>query len=281
MVGKSIRGLVALGAMLPLFLLVACGGGSPTSSESASGGVEVTEVQPSATSSPSAEGAGASPAASPSEEASSPSPTGFADIVIDGQLTNKEICNSYKKSLVAFQKSADRRVKGAEGKTKDSYDAARFRKYNQWVKVNHQEKLAESLEALATDALNEVSNGQAGLVSDLDDYLDASIDACGLSIWVNKEALIDTVIAVAGSAPAYFFSILETLIDEAHKGGLPAEDARILAVQTCLGAAKLCQQSETNLATLRNNVTSSGGTTQAALETFARLDQKVEALLNW
>ena len=100
----------------------------------------------------------------------------------------------------------------------------------------------------------------------------AIIDACGVSIWVDDEVLIDTVIAVAGSAPAYFFSILETLIDEAHKCGLPAEDARILAVQTCLGAAKLFQHSETNLATLRNNVTSPGGTTQAALETFARLD---------
>lgn len=178
---KSLRVLVAVGAGSLLFLIAACGGGSNSSNEAITGGSDVTEIQPSPASSPSAEEASASPAASPSEEAPSPSPTGFAALVVDGQLTNKGICSSYKKSLVAFQKNADRRVKGAAGKTKDSYDAARFRKYNQWVKVDHEQKLAESLEALAVDALNEVSNGQAGSVSDLDEYLDASIDACGLS----------------------------------------------------------------------------------------------------
>lgn len=94
------------------------------------------------------------------------------------------------------------------------------------------------------------------------------IEACGIAIWVEQESLIDAVIAVAGSAPAYFFYILETMVDEAQKLGLNPNDAKALAVQTCLGAARLVQSTETDLATLRNNVTSPGGTTQAALASF-------------
>ena len=59
------------------------------------------------------------------------------------------------------------------------------------------------------------------------------------------------------------------MVDEAQKLGLNADDAKALAVQTCLGAARLVQSTETDLATLRNNVTSPGGTTQAALASFS------------
>ena len=105
------------------------------------------------------------------------------------------------------------------------------------------------------------------------------IEACGIAVWVEQESLIDAVIAVAGSAPAYFFTILETMVDEAQKLGLNAADAKALAVQTCLGAARLVQSTETDLATLRNNVTSPGGTTQAALASFraSGLDETLRA----
>lgn len=105
------------------------------------------------------------------------------------------------------------------------------------------------------------------------------IQACGIAVWVEQESLIDAVIAVAGSAPAYFFYILETMVDEAEKLGLNPKDAKALAVQTCLGGARLVQSTETDLATLRNNVTSPGGTTQAALASFkaSGLDETLRA----
>jgi pyrroline-5-carboxylate reductase len=98
------------------------------------------------------------------------------------------------------------------------------------------------------------------------------LEACGIATWVESEDLIDAVIAVAGSAPAYFFYILEALVEEGINLGLAPEQAQTLAVQTCFGAAKLCQNAETDLATLRNKVTSPGGTTQAALATFKELN---------
>lgn len=119
-----------------------------------------------------------------------------------------------------------------------------------------------------------IGEGAAGLYSNAAvseaqrDLAKTIIEACGIAIWVEQESLIDAVIAVAGSAPAYFFYILETMVDEAHKLGLNPNDAKALAVQTCLGAARLVQSTETDLATLRNNVTSPGGTTQAALASF-------------
>lgn len=119
-----------------------------------------------------------------------------------------------------------------------------------------------------------IGEGAAGLYSNAAvseaqrDLAKTIIEACGIAIWVEQESLIDAVIAVAGSAPAYFFYILETMVDEAQKLGLNPNDAKALAVQTCLGAARLVQSTETDLATLRNNVTSPGGTTQAALASF-------------
>lgn len=119
-----------------------------------------------------------------------------------------------------------------------------------------------------------IGEGAAGLYSNAAvseaqrDLAKTIIEACGIAIWVEQESLIDAVIAVAGSAPAYFFYILETIVDEAQKLGLNPNDAKALAVQTCLGAARLVQSTETDLATLRNNVTSPGGTTQAALASF-------------
>ena len=130
-----------------------------------------------------------------------------------------------------------------------------------------------------------IGEGAAGLyanaaVSDAQRELAKTIiQACGIAVWVEQESLIDAVIAVAGSAPAYFFYILETMVDEAQKLGLDPADAKALAVQTCLGAARLVQSTETDLATLRNNVTSPGGTTQAALASFkvSGLDETLRA----
>lgn len=89
--------------------------------------------------------------------------------------------------------------------------------------------------------------------------------AVGSVIWVSSESLIDSVTAVSGSGPAYFFYFIEALERAALNEGLSAEQARLLSLETAFGAAKLALESEADAATLRRRVTSPGGTTEAAL----------------
>jgi pyrroline-5-carboxylate reductase len=93
------------------------------------------------------------------------------------------------------------------------------------------------------------------------------LDAVGLVEWVEDEALLDAVTAVSGSGPAYVFLLIETLAAAGVKAGLPQALATRLARQTVIGAAALAEaDSEIDAATLRKNVTSPGGTTEAALK---------------
>jgi pyrroline-5-carboxylate reductase len=95
--------------------------------------------------------------------------------------------------------------------------------------------------------------------------------AVGIVVWVKHEELIDTVTALSGSGPAYFFLMMEALQQAAEQLGLPAEQARLLTLQTALGAARMAMESGKSVAELRQNVTSPGGTTERAL---AVLEQK-------
>jgi pyrroline-5-carboxylate reductase len=79
---------------------------------------------------------------------------------------------------------------------------------------------------------------------------------------------MDAVTALSGSGPAYFFLLSEAMADAAAELGLPAELARLLAVETALGAARMALESEEPVDALRRRVTSPGGTTEAALEAF-------------
>jgi pyrroline-5-carboxylate reductase len=82
------------------------------------------------------------------------------------------------------------------------------------------------------------------------------------------EALIDAVTALSGSGPAYFFYMVECMVEAARRHGLSEQQATTLAAQTLLGSGMLLQQSAETAATLRERVTSKGGTTEAALRTF-------------
>jgi len=82
------------------------------------------------------------------------------------------------------------------------------------------------------------------------------------------ESLIDAVTAVSGSGPAYFFYMIEAMIDAGVAEGLDAATASKLAVETCAGAAKLLQVTGESPQALRAKVTSKGGTTQRAIETM-------------
>ena len=97
---------------------------------------------------------------------------------------------------------------------------------------------------------------------------------CGETVLVADEQM-HAVTAVSGSGPAYFFYFVEALIDAAVQAGLSAEQAKVLAKQTCLGAGQTLLAREEGAAELRRQVTSKGGTTQAALEVMeqAKLDE--------
>lgn len=96
------------------------------------------------------------------------------------------------------------------------------------------------------------------------------LGAVGTCVWIGQEAHMDLVTAMSGSGPAYFFLLTEAMQAAAQRLGLPPEAARLLAAQTCLGAGRMLSESGEDAATLRQRVTSPGGTTQAALESFAR-----------
>ncbi len=105
--------------------------------------------------------------------------------------------------------------------------------------------------------------------------------ATGLTIWVNSEAQIDTVTAVSGSGPAYFFYLMESMIRAGKNLGLDEKVATALTLQTALGAAQMAITSSNTPSELRKNVTSPNGTTQAALEVFdrAQISQNIQSAL--
>jgi pyrroline-5-carboxylate reductase len=101
---------------------------------------------------------------------------------------------------------------------------------------------------------------------------DGLLAATGAVEWIEDETLMDAVTAVSGSGPAYVFLLAESLARAAEKAGLPAELAGRLARATVAGAGELLHRSSADAAVLRQNVTSPGGTTAAALEVLMAPD---------
>lgn len=97
------------------------------------------------------------------------------------------------------------------------------------------------------------------------------LSAVGRTLWIAEEAQMDAVTAVSGSGPAYVFYFIEALQNAGASLGLPEETARLLAIETFLGAAQLAHASDESVGELRARVTSKGGTTAAALDTFNSL----------
>lgn len=92
------------------------------------------------------------------------------------------------------------------------------------------------------------------------------LSATGLALWVDDEQLLHAVTAISGSAPAYFFYLLENMISTGEKLGLSHQQATALAMQTAIGSANMAMQSNDSPAVLRQKVTSPNGTTQSALQ---------------
>ena len=98
------------------------------------------------------------------------------------------------------------------------------------------------------------------------DLAETILRAVGLTCWVEDESLLDVVTALSGSGPAYFFLVMEAMEQAALELGLPTDSARLLTLQTALGAARMAMESSEGPAGLRKKVTSPGGTTERALE---------------
>lgn len=108
---------------------------------------------------------------------------------------------------------------------------------------------------------------------------DALLSSNGIVEWLPSEDLIDAVTAVSGSGPAYVFHLVECLAEAGTAAGLPPDLAQRLARATVTGAGELLFQSDLPPATLRQNVTSPGGTTAAALDVLMREPNGMKALM--
>jgi pyrroline-5-carboxylate reductase len=94
------------------------------------------------------------------------------------------------------------------------------------------------------------------------------LGAVGMVIWLQDEQLIDAVTAVSGSGPAYFFLLMEAMIDAGVNLGLQRQTASMLTLHTALGAARMALESDVEASELRRRVTSPNGTTEAAIRSF-------------
>jgi pyrroline-5-carboxylate reductase len=94
------------------------------------------------------------------------------------------------------------------------------------------------------------------------------LGAAGTTVWVPDEPLLDVVTALSGSGPAYFFLLAELMTDAAVKLGMERDSALELAIQTLYGSGRMARESDGDLARLRAEVTSKGGTTEAAVRSF-------------
>lgn len=98
--------------------------------------------------------------------------------------------------------------------------------------------------------------------------VDQLMGAVGIVVWVDEEAQLDAVTAVSGSGPAYFFLVMEIMQTVGEQLGLTPDVAKLLVLQTALGATQMALDSDASLDQLRHQVTSPGGTTEAALNSL-------------
>jgi pyrroline-5-carboxylate reductase len=131
----------------------------------------------------------------------------------------------------------------------------------------------------AVGAGTSVAVGNAHVSEGAQALATALLQATGMVDWVNDEALIDAVTAVSGSGPAYVFHLVEAMAAAGVRAGLTSELAEKLARQTVIGSGVLMREDPSDAATLRQNVTSPGGTTQAALDVLMDNGAMVDLLV--
>ena len=97
-------------------------------------------------------------------------------------------------------------------------------------------------------------------------HVEAMMSLAGSALWVDDEDGIDRITAIAGSGPGYIFEVARVYVKAAQSLGFSEAQARALVLETITGTIEMAKISENNLETLRNNVTSKKGTTEAGLQ---------------
>lgn len=121
-----------------------------------------------------------------------------------------------------------------------------------------------------------VGKGMTGLVGNVSltphgkEAATRLMDAVGKTLWLASEDQMNAVTAISGSGPAYFFYMLECLVEAGKKQGLAEDQAALLALQTCVGSADLAAASNASFAEQRRRVTSPKGTTEAAISVLEK-----------
>lgn len=106
----------------------------------------------------------------------------------------------------------------------------------------------------------------ASVTQEQKNLAESILRAVGITVWVDDENLMEVITVLSGCGPAYFFLLMETLQEIAEKMGLAKEPARLLTLQTALGAARMALENAEDVAILRKRVASPGGTTEYALK---------------
>lgn len=178
----------------------------------ATGGSAGPTVVVTVTATPGSTPSSANPSVEPSASVvESAARASYEDILVGSALTSAAICQQYTSVVDRFSTAAQRRLTAAKGATKDSYAAASFRRYHRWVRQPLSAPFQEALQSSATDALNSVSDGRAGTVDSVDDYLTASLEACGLGDELNQakravdkaDGLASQIVSLAARKPWY------------------------------------------------------------------------------
>ena len=130
-----------------------------------------------------------------------------------------------------------------------------------------------------------VGTGMLGLFAtsgtdlELKEHVERLLSTVGVTAWFTEEADLNAVTAISGSGPAYFFYLMEAMIEAAESFNIDPDTAKTLVIQTALGAANMASRGNETPKTLRENVTSPGGTTEAACRSLeaANFDRLIAA----
>jgi len=194
----------------------------------------------------------------------------FADVIILSVKPHfiSDVCRQISQTITMTNKLF---ISVAAGRTVEQIQQALLND-----EANHEGKTPKNIAVVRVmpNTPSQLGLGMSGLfaspeVNDTQKVMSEKImTAVGKIIWLDSEAKINNIIAVAGSAPAYFFLFMEAMEQKAKSLGFTDKESRMLVEQTALGAAQMVVQSTDDISYLRDNVTSKGGTTFAALEQF-------------
>lgn len=202
----------------------------------------------------------------------------FADVIVLCVKPHfiEDVCQEISKTINTSEKLF---VSVAAGRTVEQIQAALASKKT--------EKTAPVVRVMPNTP-SQLGLGMSGLFASREVSTEQKYDAeklmtaVGKIIWLSCEDKINNIIAVAGSAPAYFFLFMEAMEQHAQTLGFTAEESRMLVQQTALGSTQMVAHNNEDISTLRANVTSKGGTTHAAIEQFKRdgIEEMVKNAMN-